>query len=117
MKEILKGDVYYADLGPGLSSEQRGIRPVVILQKYWSEKNSADVIVGPITSSIKKKDLPTHIKLFKSEYPFLKKDSIISIEQVKTINKNNLKEYKGSLDDITILKVENALNISFGMFR
>jgi mRNA interferase MazF len=116
MREILKGDIYYADLGPGLLSEQRGVRPVVILQNNYGNEHLKNVIVAPITKQ-KKTDLPTHVKLLKSKFSFFKKDSIILTEQVKTINKKNLKNYKGSLDDITMIKVENALQISFGMFR
>ena len=116
MRDITKGDVYYADLDPGLLSEQRGIRPVVILQNYWSEKNSTDVIVAPLTSK-KKKWLPTHVKLAKTDFMFLDKDSTLLIEQVRTIDKRSLKEYKGSLDNFRLLLIENALSINFGMFR
>jgi mRNA interferase MazF len=72
MRDILKGDIYYADLGPALLSEQGGVRPVVILQNNNGNKYSPNVIVAPLTSQ-EKNDLPTHVKLLKTNFPFLKR--------------------------------------------
>lgn len=113
--EILKGDIYYCDLGKNENSEQGGVRPVLIVQNNYGNKYSPTTIVCAITSQ-EKKNLPTHIKLNIEDIDKLKKNSIVLTEQIMTIDKNKLKDYVGSIDDLTMMKVENALNISFGMF-
>lgn len=115
-KEVLKGDIYYCDLSPALNCEQGGIRPVLIVQNNQGNKYSPTTIACAITSQIKKAKLPTHVKLSAEDIEKLKKDSIVMTEQVRTIDKNRLREYVGSIDGNTLIKVENALNISFGMF-
>lgn len=116
-REILQGDIYYADLSPVLHSEQGGIRPVLIVQNNYGNKYAPTVIVCAITSQINKAKLPTHIKLGAENFDFLKKDSVILTEQIRTIDKKRLRDYIGSVDDLTMMKVENALQISFGMFK
>lgn len=116
-REFLKGDIYYCDLGKNENSEQGGIRPVLIVQNDYGNKYSPTTIVCAITSQEKKKNLPTHIKLNVEDIDRLKKNSIVLIEQIMTIDKDKLKDYVGSIDDLTIMKVENALQISFGMFN
>lgn len=116
-REILKGDIYYADLSPVLHSEQGGIRPVLVVQNNYGNKYSPTIIVCAITSQINKAKLPTHIRLEKEQFEFLKKDSVIMTEQIRTIDRKRLRDYVGSIDDFTMMKVENALNISFGMFK
>lgn len=115
-REVLKGDIYYCDLGKNKNCEQGGIRPVLVLQNNYGNKYSSTTIVCAITSK-PKNPLPTHIKLNAEDIDQLKKDSIILTEQIKTIDQSTLKSYVGSIDDFTMMKVENALNISFGMFK
>lgn len=116
-QEVLKGDVYYCDLGKSIYSEQKGTRPVLIVQNNFGNKHSPTTIVCPITGYKENKSkLPTHIKLCEDQFDFLDKDSIILTEQVRAIDKHRLKDCVGRIDDITMIKVENALQISFGMF-
>jgi mRNA interferase MazF len=117
-QEILKGDVYFCDLGESIYSEQKGKRPVLIVQNDFGNKYSPTTIVCPITSDKENKPkLPTHIKLCKEQFSFLKYDSIILTEQVRAIDKRRLKDCVGRIDDnVTMIKVENALQIGFGMF-
>lgn len=114
--EILKGQIYYCDLSPSLHSEQGGIRPVLVVQNNMGNKYAPTTIVCAITSQINKAKLPTHVKLSAEDIERLKKDSVILTEQIRTVDRNRLRDYVGSVDDFTMLQVENALNISFGMF-
>lgn len=109
-----RGELYYADLSPVVGSEQGGVRPVLIIQNDVGNKYSPTVIVAAITSQINKAKLPTHIEL-KSEYYGLPKDSVILLEQVRTLDKRRLKEKIGELDNIKMKKVENAILISLGL--
>lgn len=112
-KEILKGDIYYADLS---SSDQNleGVRPVLIIQNNNGNKFAPTTIVAAITSRINNQKLPTHVLLSKDEFSFLDIDSVVLLEQIRTIDKKRLKNYKGHLDDLTMLKVRKALFTSFG---
>lgn len=114
--EILQGEVYYADLSPVLHSEQGGIRPVLIIQNDHGNKFSPTTIVAAITSQVKKAKLPTHIPLSKKQFDFLKDDSVILLEQVRTIDKKRLRDYRGKVDDYTMMEVVTALQTSFGMY-
>lgn len=114
--EVLKGEIYYADLSPVLHSEQGGIRPVLILQNNVGNKYSPTTIVAAITSRIHKAKVSTHVPLSKEKFNFLKRDSVILLEQIRTIDKNRLREYRGKVDDYTMLEVMAALQTSFGMF-
>ena len=111
---VKRGDIYYADLSPVVGSEQGGIRPVLIVQNDVGNKYSPTVIAAAITSQINKAKLPTHIEINAQEYG-LSKDSVILLEQIRTIDKRRLKEKIGRLDDELMIKVNEALNVSFGL--
>lgn len=104
--EIKRGYLYYADLSPVVGSEQGGIRPVLIIQNDIGNKYSPTVIVAAITSQINKAKLPTHIEISANEYG-LNKDSVILLEQIRTIDKKRLREKIGCLDKNMMLKVNN----------
>lgn len=112
---IKRGELYYADLSPVLGSEQGGVRPVLVLQNDIGNKYSPTVIVAAITSKLFKAKLPTHISLDALEFG-LSKDSVILLEQVRTIDKQRLKEFIGKLNDKKMQEVNNALLISLGYF-
>lgn len=107
MNNIKKGDIYYASLDPVIGSEQKGERPVVVLQNNLGNKYSPTIIIAPLTEIIKKEKLPTHIKIYKNE--FLKYDSIILLEQIRTIDKSRLISYLGRLKNNQLQKIDNAL--------
>lgn len=111
---IKRGDIYYADLSPVIGSEQGGVRPVLIVQNDIGNKYSPTVIAAAITSQINKAKLPTHIEISAQEYG-LQKDSVILLEQIRTIDKKRLKEKIGHLDDELMDRVNEALSISFGL--
>jgi mRNA interferase MazF len=111
---IKRGDIYYADLSPVVGSEQGGIRPVLIVQNDVGNKYSPTVIAAAITSQMGKARLPTHIEL-DAENCGLARDSVVLLEQVRTIDKKRLKERMGRLDDNSMNKVNQALSISFGL--
>ena len=113
--EIKRGYLYYADLSPVVGSEQGGIRPVLIIQNDIGNKYSPTVIVAAITSQINKAKLPTHIEISANEYG-LNKDSVILLEQIRTIDKKRLREKIGCLDKNMMLKVNNSLQISLWLF-
>ena len=111
---IKRGDIYYADLSPVVGSEQGGLRPVLIVQNDVGNKYSPTVIAAAITSRMGKSRLPTHIDVQGAEAG-LAKDSVILLEQIRTIDKKRLKEKMGHLDDATMSTVNGALGISFGL--
>ena len=111
---VKRGDIYYADLSPVVGSEQGGIRPVLIVQNDVGNKYSPTVIAAAITSQINKAKMPTHIELAAKEYG-LNKDSVILLEQIRTIDKKRLREKIGHLDDSLMSTVNEALLISFGL--
>ncbi|MCT4604751.1 MAG: type II toxin-antitoxin system PemK/MazF family toxin [Marinisporobacter sp.] len=111
---VKRGDIFYADLSPVVGSEQGGIRPVLVVQNNIGNKYSPTVIVAAITSQINKAKLPTHIEISASEYG-LTKDSVVLLEQVRTIDKKRLREKIGHSDDEMMDKVDEALLISFGL--
>ena len=113
--DIKRGYLYYADLSPVVGSEQGGVRPVLIIQNDIGNKYSPTVIVAAITSQINKAKLPTHIEISAHEYG-LNKDSVILLEQIRTIDKKSLREKIGCLDKNMMLKVDNSLQISLGLF-
>lgn len=112
--EIKRGEIYYADLSPVVGSEQGGVRPVLIVQNNVGNKYSPTVIAAAITSQKYKNDLPTHIKV-NADNCGLSKDSIVLLEQVRTIDKTRLKEKMGSLDSPSMNMVDKALSVSFGL--
>ncbi len=111
---VKRGDVFYADLSPVVGSEQGGVRPVLIIQNDIGNKYSPTVIIAAVTSQINKAKLPTHIEISGDEYG-LNKDSVILAEQVRTIDKKRLKEKIGHLDEELMARVNEALEISFGL--
>ena len=113
--DIKRGYLYYADFSPVVGSEQGGVRPVLIIQNDIGNKYSPTVIVAAITSQINKAKLPTHIEISAHEYG-LNKDSVILLEQIRTIDKKRLREKIGCLDKNMMLKVDNSLQISLGLF-
>lgn len=111
---VKRGEIYYADLSPVVGSEQGGIRPVLIVQNDIGNKHSPTVIAAAITSQKEKSKLPTHIEVPALECG-LSKDSIVLLEQIRTIDKRRLKEKMGSLDPASMSQVNNALSVSFGL--
>ena len=111
---IKRGDIYYADLSPVIGSEQGGLRPVLIVQNDVGNKYSPTVIAAAITSRMSKTKLPTHIDLM-GEGIGLAKDSVVLLEQIRTIDKKRLKEKMGHLDDNTMRYVNSAIEVSFGL--
>ena len=114
MSPIKRGDIFYADLSPVVGSEQGGVRPVLIIQNDVGNKYSPTVIGAAITSKLDKTNLPTHIEVNASSYG-LEKDSVILLEQVRTLDKRRLKEKMGHLDNGAMIKVDRALTVSFGL--
>ena len=111
---IRRGDVYLADLSPVQGSEQGGVRPVVIIQKDTGNKSSPTVIVAAITGRINKAKIPTHVEIEKKKYK-LDKDSVILLEQIRTLDKKRLKEKLTFLSESKMIEVDNALDISLGL--
>lgn len=111
---IRRGDIYYADLSPVVGSEQGGLRPVLIVQNDVGNRHSPTVIAAAITSRMGKTKLPTHIDIPGVETGLVK-DSVILLEQVRTIDKKRLKEKMGHLDETTMTHVNNAIQVSFGL--
>lgn len=111
---IRRGDIYYADLSPVVGSEQGGIRPVLIVQNNVGNRFSPTVIAAAITSQQSKANLPTHI-LLHADSSGLAKDSVVLLEQVRTIDKKRLKEKMGTVDENSMNEINNAISISFGL--
>ena len=111
---VHRGDIYYADLSPVVGSEQGGIRPVLIVQNDVGNRFSPTVIAAAITSRKDKTDLPTHIRL-QAVGSGLAKDSIVLLEQIRTLDKRRLKERMGRLDETSMNRVDQALQVSFGL--
>ena len=111
---IRRGDIYYADLSPVVGSEQGGVRPVLIIQNDVGNRHSPTVIAAAITSQINKARLPTHIELGARSYG-LSKDSVVLLEQIRTIDKRRLKERMGRQDERLMQRVEEAIAVSIGL--
>ena len=111
---VHRGDIYYADLSPVVGSEQGGIRPVLIVQNDIGNKYSPTVICAAITSQMNKAKLPTHIALSSAVYA-LPKDSVVLLEQIRTIDKQRLREKLCCLDDAMMRRVDRSLLISLGL--
>ena len=114
MSIVKRGDIFYADLSPVVGSEQGGMRPLLIVQNDTGNKHSPTVIAAAITSQTGKARLPTHIEL-NAQSVGLSRDSVILLEQIRTIDKSRLRERMGKLDDTTMTKVDNAIAVSFGL--
>ena len=111
---VKRGDIYYADLSPVVGSEQGGLRPVLIIQNDVGNRYSPTVIAAAITSRMGKTRLPTHIDVYADKVG-LAKDSVILLEQVRTLDKKRLKEKMGHLDDGMMSQVNSAIAVSFGL--
>lgn len=111
---VKRGELYFADLSPVVGSEQGGIRPVLVVQNDIGNKYSPTVIAAAITSKINKAKLPTHIELSSKEYG-LEKDSVVLLEQIRTIDKTRLKEKIGELNTFKMSQVNKAMMISLGV--
>ena len=118
MKKLIikRGDIFYADLSPVIGSEQGGIRPVLIIQNDIGNKYSPTIIAAAITSQLEKSKLPTHIELSGKNYG-LAKDSVILLEQIRTIDRQRLMEKIGHLSEQEMETVNNAISISFGLLN
>ena len=112
--EIARGDIYYADLSPVVGSEQGGVRPVLVVQNNVGNKYSPTVIIAAITSQLTKAKLSTHIELSKEKY-HLVKDSVVLLEQIRTLDKRRLKEKVGRVDESVMREVDIAIMISLGI--
>ena len=113
---IKRGELYYADLSPVIGSEQGGVRPVLVVQNDVGNKYSPTVIAAAVTSKLSKARLPTHIELSAHVYG-LAKDSVVLLEQIRTIDKRRLKERIGSLEPQVMARVDDALLISLGFAK
>ncbi|MGN1058843.1 MAG: type II toxin-antitoxin system PemK/MazF family toxin [Clostridia bacterium] len=113
---VKRGDIFYADLSPVVGSEQGGVRPVLVVQNDIGNKFSPTVIVAAITSQINKAKLPTHIEIMADDYG-LSKDSVVLLEQIRTIDKRRLRERLGRLDEELMAKVNEALTVSVGLIE
>ena len=114
MQSVRRGDIYYADLSPVVGSEQGGMRPVLIIQNDTGNRHSPTVIAAAITSQTGKTNLPTHISLAARSCG-LTRDSVILLEQVRTLDKSRLRERMGRLDEPAMHQVDNAIAVSFGL--
>lgn len=112
---IQRGDVYYADLRPVVGSEQGGVRPVLIIQNNVGNRHSPTVICAAITSQMHKAKLPTHVELNCGKYD-LAKDSVVLLEQLRTIDKKRLKDKVCHLDNQILVKIDKALEISLELY-
>lgn len=111
---VKRGEIYYADLSPVVGSEQGGVRPVLIVQNDVGNRFSPTVIAAAITSQKEKTKLPTHIELGAANSG-LSRDSVVLLEQIRTIDKRRLKEKMGRLDEGSMTAIDKALTISFGL--
>ena len=114
MHPVRRGDIYYADLSPVVGSEQGGMRPVLIIQNDTGNRHSPPVIAAAITSQPGKANLPTHISLAARSCG-LTRDSVILLEQVRTLDTSRLRERMGRLDETAMHQVDNAIAVSFGL--
>ncbi|MBQ7226771.1 MAG: type II toxin-antitoxin system PemK/MazF family toxin [Clostridia bacterium] len=110
---IKRGDIFYADLSPVVGSEQGGIRPILVLQNDVGNRYSPTIIAGAITSQLMKARLPTHVEVTSGSFG-LPRDSVILLEQIRTLDKRRLKTKLGSLDEQTMNRVNKAILISLG---
>ena len=111
---VKRGDIFYADLSPVVGSEQGGLRPVLIVQNDIGNKYSPTVIAAAITSKLDNAKLPTHIDVYAEEFG-LSKNSVVLLEQIRTLDKRRLREKMGHLDDVLMQRVNDAITISFGL--
>jgi len=116
LSSVRRGDIFYADLSPVVGSEQGGVRPVLIVQNNMGNRHSPTVIAAAITSQVGKARLPTHIEVQGANFG-LSRDSVVLLEQIRTIDKKRLKEKMGRLDERVMHQVDEAIAVSFGLAR
>ena len=116
MEMVRRGEIYYADLSPVVGSEQGGVRPVLVVQNNVGNRYSPTVIAAAITSKLDKAKLPTHIALA-ADSCGLAQNSVVLLEQIRTIDKQRLKEKIGELPAVTMARVNEALLVSLGFFE
>ena len=109
-----RGEIYYADLSPVVGSEQGGMRPVLIVQNDVGNRYSPTVIAAAITSQMNKTKLPTHIEITGRSFG-LTRDSVVLLEQIRTLDKRRLRERMGQLDGSLMQRVDDAIAVSFGL--
>ena len=114
IQNVKRGDIYYADLSPVVGSEQGGMRPVLIIQNDVGNKYSPTVIAAAITSRMGKTKLPTHIDVYAARAG-LSRDSVVLLEQLRTLDKRRLKEKMGHLDEQIMGEIDNAIAVSLGL--
>ena len=112
--EVHRGEVFYADLSPVVGSEQGGVRPVLIVQNEIGNRHSPTVIAAAITSRLDKARLPTHINIRAADTG-LAKDSVVLLEQIRTLDKRRLREHMGRVDETMMKQVDTAIAVSFGL--
>ena len=112
---IRRGDIFYADLRPVIGSEQGGVRPVLIIQNDVGNRHSPTVICAAITSQMNKAKLPTHVELDSRKYDLVK-DSVVLLEQLRTIDKKRLKDKECHLDSQILVKIDKALEVSLELY-
>lgn len=112
--QVRRGDVFFADLSPVIGSEQGGVRPVLVIQNDTGNKYSPTVIIAAITSQIDKAKLPTHVEL-KAVRDGLERDSVVLLEQIRTIDKRRLRERVAHLEGEVMVQVDRAIAVSFGL--
>lgn len=115
-QQIIRGDIYFADLSPVVGSEQGGLRPILVIQNNIGNKYSPTIIVAAITSQLSKAKIPTHVELKSSTYN-LPKDSVVLLEQIRTIDKKRLNEKVCTLDYKKMKEVDKAILISLGFYE
>ncbi|MCI8650766.1 MAG: type II toxin-antitoxin system PemK/MazF family toxin [Anaerotruncus sp.] len=111
---IKRGDLYYADLSPVVGSEQGGVRPVLILQNNIGNKHSPTVIAAAVSASLGKPPLPTHVCLRRNRFGLFR-DSVVMLEQLRTLDRSRLREYMGTLDAQSLRRIDQALAVSIGL--
>ncbi len=116
MENVKRGEIYYADLSPVIGSEQGGVRPVLIIQNDIGNKYSPTVIACAVTSQLTKAKLPTHIEVSQGSFG-LPRDSVILLEQIRTLDKRRLKEKVGEVDGGTMQRIDRAILISLGFYK
>ncbi len=116
MVEVKRGYIFFADLSPVVGSEQGGVRPVLVIQNDVGNRYSPTVIIAAITSQIDKAKLPTHVEINAAEYN-LDRDSVVLLEQIRTIDKQRLQKKITELDDRIMVRIDDALRISVGLIE
>ena len=111
---VKRGDIYYADLSPVVGSEQGGVRPVLIVQNDTGNRYSPTVIAAAITSQTNKAKLPTHIEISAPDHG-LPRNSVVLLEQIRTLDKRRLREHMGHVDGELMEKIDAAIAVSFGL--